>query len=253
MYHEGEIREGLRNSEFRVYYQPVCETSTGICCGAEALARWIIPGGRKIAPDSFIQATERVGLIIPFTQYIFDHIVRDVNTWHVPAGFRLSVNISASHLAHPGFIHDMMVFSSGLKNKSIRLMAEITESGPVTDTEQATRVLEYLQQKGVLVALDDFGTGYNSRKYLRALPLDCLKIDKSFIETIKSVNSNSPVLDNIIHLACELGLETIAEGVSTEIQRRYLQNSGVPLIQGYLNSVPLDSEAFQAWFTRHKN
>ncbi|QIU88427.1 EAL domain-containing protein [Yokenella regensburgei] len=244
-----EIIIGLQNNEFQTFYQPVCETATGVCCGAEVLARWNRPDGRIIEPKYFIRAAEQAEIIIQLTHYLFDCIVREVGSWSYGETFRLSVNISPRHLEHPRFIDDMMNFSSDLKNKNIQIMVEITEDIPVTDIQAASLVLSYLRRNGFMTALDDFGTGYNSLSYLRTLPIDCLKIDKSFIDALNLDANNSKILDFIINLGHEFGMDIVAEGVSVERQRVFLMNKNIPLIQGYLNSPPLEYHAFMEWFS----
>lgn len=248
-----EIRKGIRDNEFEMYYQPVCDTYTGLCCGVEALVRWMRPDGCIVTPECFIQVAEDNGLIIPLTRYILKRTARDISTWHVQDNFRLSVNISPLHLVCHEFIHDMMTFISGVRNNNIRIMVEITENRPVTDLPAAALMLSQLRKQGVIIALDDFGTGYNTFPYLLTLPVDCIKTDKSFIDVITLDDNYSPVLDSIITLGQGLGLEVFAEGVTSEVQREHILSRGVAFVQGYLYSPPLSSDAFQEWLYRNRD
>lgn len=247
------ITAGMRLGEFRVHYQPVCAVQTGQCRGAEALMRWTRADGRVMGPDVFIAAAEEEDMIIPLTRHLFSLIARDVRTWAVADGFRLGVNVAAVHLLHPDFQWDAAGLREALAGTGIRVMFEITERSLVGDVAEAVRVLERLRAAGFLIALDDFGTGYSSLSYLQHLPLDCLKIDRSFTESIPEAGGDTRVLDAILGLSRQLRLETVAEGVSREMQRRWLAQRGVPLLQGYLCTPPLDNSAFTAWMKEQRD
>ncbi|MGL5966120.1 MAG: EAL domain-containing protein, partial [Kluyvera sp.] len=156
-----EIRKAMADGEFSVYYQPVCDTATGTCSGAEALMRWKRPDGRSISPEVFIRAAEEEGLIITLTQHLFGLIAEDVRVWQVTAPFHLGVNIAAPHLAAPSFTADVLRLWLSL-DAAFRLVLEITERSLVEDTETVSAKLHELRQKGCQVAVDDFGTGYCS-------------------------------------------------------------------------------------------
>lgn len=247
-----EIRKGITEGEFYVHYQPVCETTSGKCTGAEALMRWQREDGRAISPAVFISAAEENGMIISLTRHLFNLIAEDIQNWHVKAPFHLGVNIAAAHLADKTFVTDVLRLWVSL-DPSITLLLEITERSLVEDTRTAANKLNELRQKGCHVAVDDFGTGYCSLNVLQHLPVDYLKIDKSFIDTLSFAGADTPVLDTIIGLSKRLGFATIAEGVSTAQQADWLTANGVPYVQGYFYARPLPAVDFYAWYSRQQD
>ena len=244
-----EIRKGMADGEFSVYYQPVCDTATGTCSGAEALMRWKRPDGRSISPEVFIRAAEEEGLIISLTQHLFGLIAEDVRVWQVTAPFHLGVNIAAPHLADPSFTADVLRLWVSL-DAAFRLVLEITERSLVEDTEMemVSAKLHELRQKGCQVAVDDFGTGYCSLSLLQSLPVDYLKIDKIFIDSLTSADVDTPVLDTIVGLSRRLGLTTIAEGVTAAHQVDWLIKNQVPYVQGYYYGRPMPATDFYFWY-----
>lgn len=238
---------GMRRGEFSVHYQPVCETDSGRCGGAEALLRWTRADGEAVSPEVFIAAAEREGVIIPLTRLLFTLIEKDTAAWTLPAGFRLAVNVAGSHLLHPDFLTDADALMAGLRARRITGIIEITERSLVAETRRAAAVLTRLRAAGAVVMLDDFGTGYSALSYLQTLPVDGIKIDKRFIDDLSSPDVGTPVLDAVIGLARRLGLTMVAEGVSADAQRRGLVRRGVRLSQGYLYARPMDAAAFGAW------
>ena len=246
-----DIRKGMANGEFRVNYQPVCDTSTGACSGAEALMRWQCPDGRNISPVVFIRAAEEEGLIVRLTQHLFSLIEEDVRAWKVTTPFHLGVNISAPHLTVPSFTADVLRLRVSL-DAAFRLVLEITERSLVENTDAASAKLHKLRQKGCLVAVDDFGTGYCSLSLLQSLPVDYLKIDKIFIDSLTSVGADTPVLDTIVGLSRRLGLTTIAEGVTAVHQVDWLIKNQVPYVQGYYYGRPMPAADFYQWYMERR-
>jgi len=242
-----EIATGIAQCEFSVHYQPVCETLSGKCIGAEALMRWQRKDGRSISPAVFIRAAEENGMIIRLTQHLFELIMRDVKNWSVAAPFHLGVNISALHLAHTSFTSDVLRLRDALSD-DFNLVLEITERNLVEDTSVASEKLYILRQRACQVAVDDFGTGYCSLSLLQSLPVDYLKIDKSFIDTLTSAGADTPVLDTIVSLSHRLSLTIIAEGISTLHQSEWLKTNRVPYAQGYFYSMPKPANEFYKWY-----
>lgn len=242
-----EIRKGMADGEFRVHYQPVCETATGACSGAEALMRWQRPDGRSISPVVFIRAAEEEGLIVSLTQHLFSLIEEDVRTWQVTAPFHLGVNIAAPHLMDRSFTTDVLRLWVSL-DAAFRLVLEITERSLVEDTGTASSKLHELRQKGCQVAVDDFGTGYCSLSLLHSLPVDYLKIDKIFIDSLTSAGADTPVLDTIVGLSKRLGLTTIAEGVTAAHQVDWLIKNQVSYVQGFYYGRPMPAADFYQWY-----
>lgn len=247
-----EIRKGMAAGEFSVHYQPMCETATGKCTGAEALLRWKRGDGSSMSPAVFIRAAEEEGVIISLTQHLFSLIADDFSQRKINAPFHLGVNIAAAHLGDSGFTADVMQLRGAL-DTSFRLVLEITERSLVEDTAVASKKLEIVREKGCRIAVDDFGTGYCSLNLLQSLPVDYLKIDKCFIDTLTSAGAEAPVLDTIISLSKRLGLTTIAEGVSTTHQRNWPLENQVPYVQGYLYGRPMAVPEFMAWYVANES
>lgn len=246
-----EIRRGIRMGQFSVHYQPVYDVNTQRCSGVEALMRWTLPNGQTIRPDVFISAAEAEGMIIPLTRHLLDLIVRDVQDWPTAAGFHLNINVAADHLQHASFEEDMQNFAARVACKQLVLVLELTERNLIREGEKVAQKLHHLRQKGMQVAIDDFGTGHCSFSYLQTFPLDCLKIDRGFINTITSSGNQTPILDAIISLSLQLEMKVLGEGVENAAQYRYLRQHAVSYIQGYFYARPMDNAAFIAWFTRH--
>lgn len=242
-----EIMKGMVEGEFSVHYQPLCNTATSTCSGAEALMRWQRPDGRIISPAVFIRAAEEEGLIVSLTQHLFSLIEEDVRDWQVTAPFHLGVNIAAHHLTDQSFTADVLRLRGAL-NVAFHLVLEITERSLVKDTEMASAKLQELRQKGCLVAVDDFGTGYCSLSLLQNLPVDYLKIDKIFIDSLTSAGEDTPVLDTIVDLSRRLNLTTIAEGVTTAHQVEWVIKNQVAYIQGYYYGQPMPADDFYLWY-----
>lgn len=242
-----EINKGMLNREFSVHYQPIFNTKTGECTGAEALMRWTRSKKNSIPPDIFILAAEKENLIVPLTKHLFSILLKDVSTWEINSTFHLGINISAKHFSDPDFVNDMKLFVNSLP-ASICPVVEITERSLITNVENAAIQLNQLRNLGCKIAIDDFGTGYCSLSVLQSLPLDYLKVDKSFVDTILTADGDTPVLDTVIDLSSRLGLTTIAEGVSTCDQYKYLTGKQVSYVQGYLFSRPLPVLHFINWF-----
>lgn len=243
-----EIERGIANGEFLVHYQPVYNARLGTCGGVEALLRWPQPDGRFISPDIFITAAENEGKIVALTRHLFRLIAQDVRHWKVPADFYISVNIAADHLIADDFLSDVTTLQARLGE--VRLVLELTERSLIAQPEVVSSTLALLRSKAVAVAIDDFGTGNCSLSYLQQLPVDFLKIDRTFINTIDTSGSDVPVLDTIITLSQKLGLHVVAEGVSTAHQLRYILDHDVNYIQGYLYARPMSSVDFMTWLAK---
>lgn len=247
-----EIKKGMADGEFSVNYQPICETATGRCFGAEALMRWKRGDGQTISPAVFIPVAEREGIIISLTRHLFGLVADDVRAWQITTPFHLSVNIAAAHLKDTSFTPDVERLLASLK-ASFRLVLEITERSLVEETGTASAKLNELRRIGCGVAVDDFGTGYCSLSLLQSLPVDYLKIDKVFIDTQTSADVDTPVLDTIVGLSKRLGLTTIAEGVSTAHQIDWLKENQVPYVQGYHYARPMSASAFYQWYEQKRS
>jgi len=236
-----EIQRGIENREFLLLYQPICALDTGAALGFEALIRWDAPGRGRLSPDRFIPEAERNGLILPLGSWILDEGVAAARRLRERTGRPLyvSINVSTSQLLAENFAArlEARLEENGLPGEAIVL--EITESVFAADAEAARRTLESVRRLGVPVALDDFGTGYSSLGYLNRLPVDRIKIDKSFLDPL-SRDEDAPVAAALLALVRNLGLASVAEGVETERQRRWLRARGCRMGQGWLFARPLE-------------
>ncbi|MFT0860902.1 EAL domain-containing protein [Ancylobacter sp. G4_0304] len=237
----------VRHREFPVHYQPIIELETGRCIGAEALVRWRRPDGTMVRPDEFIPLAETSGLIMPITDQVIERVVSDLNQMLVAdRSLHVAINLCAEDISTGRFLP---VLAAALDHTGIwpeQILLEATERGFV-DVEGARRTLIEARRIGHGTAIDDFGTGYSSLQYLQTLPLNALKIDKSFVDTIGKVTATSSVTNHIIDMAKALNLLVVAEGVERQDQADYLNERGVELAQGWLFAKPLPADDFIAF------
>ncbi|MDK9444304.1 EAL domain-containing protein [Pectobacterium atrosepticum] len=248
-----EIRKGIANGEFSVYYQPIYDADSRSCTGVETLLRWRRSNGQWIRPDIFISAAEAESMIIPITRHLFDLVASDIASWQVKPGFHLGLNVAAEHLHHPSFVPDVHRFAEKVASHSLSITLELTERNLISNGPEIIQRLHQLREDGFMIAIDDFGTGHCSLSYLQNFPLDCLKIDQGFVSAISSPDEEAPILDAIISLSHRIKLQSIAEGVETEQQLMYLQRRGVKYIQGFLYAKPMDNESLRVWLHYNGN
>jgi diguanylate cyclase (GGDEF)-like protein/PAS domain S-box-containing protein len=246
-----ELDRAVATRAFSLRYQPVVGLADGETVGFEALVRWEHPTRGTLLPGEFIGVAEETGLIVPIGNQVLAEALAAAAEWHsrAPDGLApyVSVNVSARQFRTPGFIEEVrrQLSTSGLPPD--RLLLEITESLLLREDEQIWVDLAQLRQLGVRVAIDDFGTGYSSLSYLRQVPLDVVKIDRSFIDTVASSTQQRALVKGIVALANTLGLEVIAEGIQTPSERNILVGAGCPYGQGHLFSKPLEHRAALRW------
>ena len=241
---EARLRHALRNQEFILYYQPQI-SAEGKTLGFEMLLRWKNPELGLVEPAEFICLAEETGLIIPIGAWVIEQACYKLVEWQdIPeyATLTLAVNVSARQFAHKNFVDQTInaVTSIGANSNLIKL--ELTESLLINDIESSVEKIEQLKKCGFRFSLDDFGTGYSSLSYLRRLPLDELKIDRSFFSNLLVDQKDAAIVRAIVVLAQSLGLGLIAEGVENELQRDVLASYGCAVYQGYLYGRPLDEE-----------
>ncbi|MES0197844.1 EAL domain-containing protein [Mesorhizobium sp. M0011] len=243
----GELQIAVRKREFIVHYQPIVELRTGNCIGAEALVRWKRPNGSLVRPDLFIPLAEESGLITAITDQVIAMVVFDLNRLLVAdRSLHIAINLSATDV---GTARVLPIIEKALQHTGIRpqqIWIEATERGFV-DINSARSTLVRARELGHAVAIDDFGTGYSSLSYLEGLPLDALKIDKSFIDTISTNSATSSVTPHIIDMAKTLKLKIVAEGVETQAQADYLAARDVDYAQGWLFARPMPASEFIAY------
>lgn len=248
----GELAIAVRNREFIVHYQPIIELKTGTCVGAEALVRWRQPDGSLVRPDLFVPLAEESGLIMPITDQIVEAVVRDMKSLLVAnTSLHIAINLCAEDIKTGRALAmiQQALATTGIRAEQIWL--EATERGFI-DIDQARDTVAKARRLGHSVAIDDFGTGYSSLQYLQGLPLDSLKIDKFFIDTIGRNTATSSVTPHIIEMAKALRLVIVAEGVETGEQLDYLREHGVEFAQGWLFSRPLAAADFIAYYQHRK-
>jgi diguanylate cyclase (GGDEF)-like protein len=232
------LANAVERAEFVVHYQPIVDLADGTLCGAEALVRWRGPAGELIAPGQFIPLAEEAGLITEIDRWVLREACGQVARWlaELPAGgtgFGLHVNLSARQLHRPDLALDVdrVLREHGIPPQ--RLTLEITESGLGHDRQAAVEQLRALAELGVHLAIDDFGTGYSSLSYLRHLPVDVLKIDKTFTDELRDVATGPPLAQAVIALAAALGMSTVAEGIEEPGQAGRLLALGCRYGQGF--------------------
>ncbi len=213
--------------------------------GFEALLRWKHPSWGRVAPLEFIPIAEKTGLIVPIGDWVIEEVCRQAMAWNAASmpPVKIFVNVSGVQLGHPNFSSKIAeaLQRSGLAPD--RLELEITESWIISDLRGAAGKLQKLRDLGVGIAIDDFGTGHSTFSYLQALPLDTLKIDRSFVQRLDGSAANLSTVRAITGLAHQLGLKTVAEGVETEQHLRQLAEIGCELVQGFFLARPLTPQA----------
>ncbi|GAT69968.1 protein gmr [Planomonospora sphaerica] len=251
--HHAEIAVGLRQAlareEFTLAYQPVVDLTSGTIYAVEALLRWTPAGGRPIPPDVFIPVAEDTGLIVEIGRWVLNQACADAQRWHERYGIAVTVNVSGRQLRERAFRDTVLDVLARYALPENALTLEVTESMLLATTAAETRriveLLAELRTHGVRIALDDFGTGYSSLAYLRTLPVDILKIDRSFTAPLTDTDPHQAraFTKAIVELSASLGLSTVVEGVESREQAAVLQQMGCPLAQGYLFSQPAPARA----------
>ena len=234
---EDDMRKAISREEFELHYQTIVDVESGECRGAEALIRWRHPERGLIAPDQFISCAEESGLIVPLGEWILRKACGDAAQWASP--LKVAVNLSPVQFKQSDLIDTLR---SALRDSGLapeRLELEITETVLIENNEENLAVLHQLKKLGASIVLDDFGIGYSSMRYLQIFPIDRIKIDKSFIQSMPTHSDSVAIVCAIAGLARNLDMETTAEGVETSEQLALLRGAGCRSAQGYLFSRPL--------------
>jgi diguanylate cyclase (GGDEF)-like protein/PAS domain S-box-containing protein len=237
---QAALEEAVTRSAFTLAYQPIVALTSGELAGFEALVRWPHPQWGMMQPDQFIALAEETGQILPLGSWVLARATADLARWRQDlSGLYVSVNVSARQFGAPGFVAGVRrtLEASGLEPAA--LMLELTESVLLRRDERVQSDLAELKAIGVRLAIDDFGTGYSSLSYLRELPIDVLKMDKSFVDGIAVSEQRLALAEGIVQIARTLRLEVIAEGIESEIQRDLLVSMGCQFGQGYLLAMPM--------------
>ena len=239
-----DLRSALQNEEFFLVYQPVYSINTGKLDGFEALIRWKHPEKGIVYPLEFIPFAEEMGLIEKIEDWVLETACRQSSEWQSRGNsdLRIAINISGKALSREEWIRKAENHLSDCTDYS-RIILEITETAIINDIEDSVKALEIIHDMGIQIALDDFGTGYSSLTNLQRLPIDIIKLDKSFVWSIGSNDNKSIIVQAVIDLAHNLGMEVVAEGVETLEQLEFLERSGCDYAQGYYFSKPVEADA----------
>lgn len=241
---ENKLKEAVNMNRFLLYYQPQYDSQSGKLRGVEALVRWQDESGKMISPGVFIPIAEKSGMIVPIGAWVLEEGIEKYAEWREKynCDMILSLNISAIQYKRPDFVSNLLELLEKYKVNPKDIELEITESVLIDDFEQVVSKLRTLKEYGIKISLDDFGTGYSSLSYLKGLPIDTLKIDKSFIDTVTEDKSTQVITESIVSMVKKLGYETVAEGVETEEQFEYLKKIECDNIQGYLLGKPMPAD-----------
>ncbi len=239
-----DLRKGIQNNELVLHYQPQIDTVTEKIVGVEALVRWQHPTVGLLSPDRFIPLAEELDLIIPLGEWVLKEACQQMQAWiqrGVP-DMKVAVNLAGQQIAHERLISSVeeALDASGLSASNLEL--EVTENFVIRQPEVTVGKLTYLRERGITLAMDDFGTGYSSLSYLKKLPIDRLKIDRSFVKDIGIDRDDESIIKATLAMCQSLGLVVVAEGVETSEQLNFMQENGCQIIQGYYYSKPLPAD-----------
>jgi diguanylate cyclase (GGDEF)-like protein len=248
---ETALRRAIENGELRLAYQPICDLATGRVIAFESLARWTDADGRAHSPADFIPVAEEAGLIVPLGRWAIDEAAKTLAGWDGgfggDCGVKLAVNLSAIQLQRDRIpiLVERALTANGLEGR--RFTLELTESALVTDPDRIAGIMHALKALGTTIAMDDFGTGYSNLAYLQKLPIDVLKIDRSFITGMLADRDKVAIVRAILSLASALGMKTTAEGIETNELSQTLAALGCTYGQGYAYARPLEADAAYAY------
>ncbi|WP_369793726.1 putative bifunctional diguanylate cyclase/phosphodiesterase [Thiomicrospira sp. ALE5] len=236
------LRQALRFNQFEVHYQPQVDAYSNSIVGMEALIRWHHPEQGLLAPDRFVPIAEEAGIMWEVDRWVINHATQQLKSW-IDEGLKpgkLSLNLSVKQIQQDDFIDWLQACLKSNECQADWLEFEITETQLMTNFEQVKSRLHTIEQMGISLAIDDFGTGYSSLAYIKRLPINKIKIDRSFIRDLLIDEEDAVITRTIIAMASQLGLNVLAEGVETQAQNTFLLNEKCSTIQGYLYSKPVN-------------
>lgn len=245
------LREAVYKSEFQLYYQPQVDLTTEEIVGVEALIRWFDPEKGSISPMEFIPFAEKNGLISPISYWVLKTAMKQKRDWELQYGvsIKMAVNMSGYCVTDDASMDHVFQMIEEMDVKPGELEIEVTETAVMIDLEKAVENLKRLRSYGISIAMDDFGTGYSSLTYLQRLPIDILKIDREFLNTITISGEDSYIYNSVIELGHNMDLKIIAEGIETIEQRDYIKERGCNMGQGYFYYKPMDAEHLNQIFS----
>ncbi len=250
---ELELKDSIKASQLRVYFQPKISLATRKPIGAEALVRWESPSRGLLAPNIFIPVAESIGFIKPLTEWMLNSALRLSDQWTRQWGeLEVSVNIPTRILEQADFADIVLSARELWKPDNTTLYLEVLEQSFVGDADSSCAKLNGLREEGIKVSIDDFGTGYSSLAYFRDIPADQLKIDRSFVAGLLKDKANANIVDLIINLAHRFELSVVAEGVEDRETLAVLNRMQCDSVQGYLFAKPMPAEIFQDWLSRYQ-
>jgi len=235
---ESGLERALRSAQFRMVYQPIVTAKDAEILGYEALVRWESPEYGMISPAEFVPIAEETGLILEIGEWIARQALKDCRRWNGPY---VSINLSARQFLRHNVAERLLKYAADANVSPERIQIELTETAIIDDVNRAANNLKILRAAGMRVAVDDFGTGYSSLSYLNQFAIDCIKIDKSFVDRITRDRQSAIIVASVAKLARSLGISVVAEGVETEAQRMVLTMAGCEMLQGYLFGKPVSS------------
>ncbi len=253
---ERELRRAVGTGALDACIQPIIDLRTGRVVGGELLCRWTTEDGREVPPEAFIEVAEDSTLVIEIGRWMLERAGRVLSEWgrDLTVGglgeLRLSVNLSGRHIDHPSVVDDVVGLCDRWPIDGSNLVIEITETSLLQDLAEAAATLEQLRAAGVGICVDDFGVGYASLRYLRELPVELVKIDRSIVQGFGNDDSDTVIVTMLSRLADVLEIQIVAEGIETEEQREQLAEMGCHYAQGYLFSRAMPIEAFPLWMAR---
>ena len=254
---ERDLRAAIKNQEFDLYYQPIISLKDNTLAGFETLIRWQHPQHGFISPGDFIPVAEDTGLIVPIGNWVLSKACQQLATWQkqyvtMPkiAELKINVNVASQQFQEPNFVEklDKVLSSDGLDPNCLKL--EITERILLDSQQNTNNTLSEIKKRQITLSIDDFGTGYSSFSYLKRLPIDSLKIDRSFVDGINSDSESLEIVKTIISLAHIIGMDAVAEGIETKEQLKKLKALGCEYGQGYLFAKPLPAKTIEAMFAK---
>lgn len=249
-----DLHPALARDEFEVYYQPQVDLTTNKLTGVESLVRWIKSDGTIIRPDHFIPVAESTGVIIDIGKQVFRKSCRQAREWREKGmlNFKIAINVSVRQFSDPDFVPSLKQILREEEVESSYFELEITESTLMNEVESTIKLLEELNDVGFAISIDDFGTGYSSLNYLLRLPIQRLKVDRSFVMNVEHDEKARTISGLIVSMANNLGIMTIAEGIETEGQLEFIRNLGCKDAQGFYYSKPVNCTEFEKWYKEFK-